>query len=139
MPRINAGAKQPGTFLKPSMFFSVARSSKNAEEAVKFINFFLSDLEANKILLAERGIPIIPKVRDALKEMVTPVDRQIFEFIDLAGAHSSPIDPADPPGAGEVLNLFRTIDQEVLYGALSPEEAAARFMKEANAVLARNR
>lgn len=138
MPKIE-GAKQAGTFLKPSMFFSVARSSKNTEEAVKFVNFFLNDLEANKVLLAERGIPIIPGVRDALKEMVTPTDRQIFEFIDLAGEHSSAIDPADPPGAGEVLNLFRTIDQEVLYGALTPEAAAARFIKEANEVLARNK
>ena len=138
MPTIE-GAKQPGTFLKPSMFFSVARSSKQAKEAVKFINFFINDVETNKVLLAERGIPIVPQVRNALKEMVTPVNRQIFEFIDLAGEHSSPIDPADPPGAGEVLNLFRTIDQEVLYGAVSPENAATRFMKEANTVLGRNR
>lgn len=138
MPLIS-GSKQPGTFLKPSMFFSVARASKNKEEAVKFINFFLNDIEVNKILLAERGIPITPKVRNALKEMVTPVNKQIFDFIDLAGKYSSPIDPADPPGAGEVLNLFRTIDQEVLYGAISQESAAARFIKEANQILARNK
>ncbi len=138
MPRI-ADAKRPGTFLKPSMFFSVARSSKNKDEAVKFVDFFLNDIEANKALLAERGIPIVPEVRNTLKEMVSPVNRQIFEFIDLAGQYSSPIDPADPPGAGEVLKLFRTIDQEVLYGAISPENAAAKFIRQADEILTRNK
>lgn len=138
MPRI-ADAKRPGTFLKPSMFFSVARSSKNKDEAVKFVDFFLNDIEANKALLAERGIPIVPEVRNTLKEMVSPVNKQIFEFIDLAGQYSSPIDPADPPGAGEVLKLFRTIDQEVLYGAISPENAAAKFIRQADEILARNK
>ncbi len=138
-PKI-AKAKRPGTYLKPSMFFSIANSSANKEEAVKFLNYFLNDIEANKVLLAERGIPIIPKVRDTLKEMVDPVNRQVFEYISLVGNnHASPIDPADPVGAGEVLKIFRTIDQEVLYGTTSPKAAAAKFIKQANEVLAKNK
>ena len=139
LPRI-ANSKRPGTYLKPSMFFSVTKNSKNKDEAVKFINYFLTDIEANKVLLAERGIPIVPEVRNVLKGMVDPVNKQIFEFIDLVGnKNSSPIDPADPPGAGEVLKVFRTIDQEVLYEATSPKKAAEKFIKEANKILAKNK
>ncbi len=139
LPKI-ANSKRPGTFLKPSMFFSVTKDSQVKDEAVKFVNFFLNDIEANKVLLAERGIPIIPKVREALKGMVDPVNKQIFEFIEQVGnKNSSPIDPADPAGAGEVLKVFRTIDQEVLYGSTSPKDAAVKFMKQANEILAKNK
>lgn len=139
LPKI-ANSKRPGTFLKPSMFFSVTKDSENKDEAVKFVNYFLNDIEANKVLLAERGIPIIPKVRDALKAMVDPVNKQIFEFIELVGnKNSSPIDPPDPAGAGEVLKVFRTIDQEVLYGTTSPKDAAVKFIKQANEILAKNK
>lgn len=72
--------------------------------------------------------------------MVDPVNKQIFEFIEQVGnKNSSPIDPADPAGAGEVLKVFRTIDQEVLYGSTSPKDAAAKFMKQANEILAKNK
>lgn len=139
LPRI-AKSKRPGTFLKPSMFFSITKNSANKDEAAKFINFFLTDLEANKILLAERGIPIIPAVRDSLKAAVGPADRQVFDFIDLVGnKNASPIDPPDPPNSGEVLKIFRTALQEVLYGTLTPKDAATKFMKDANAILAKNK
>ena len=138
-PKI-AGSKRPGTYFKPSMFFSVANSSKNKEEAVKFVNYFMNDIEANKVLLAERGIPIIPGVRSVLKGMVDPVNRQVFDYIELVGKkNASPIDPADPAGAGEVLKAFRTIDQEVLYGTTAPQAAADKFIKQANEILAKNK
>ena len=122
------------------MFFSVANSSKNKEEAVKFVNYFMNDIEANKVLLAERGIPIIPGVRSVLKGMVDPVNRQVFDYIELVGKkNASPIDPADPAGAGEVLKAFRTIDQEVLYGTTAPQAAADKFIKQANEILAKNK
>ncbi len=138
-PKIS-NAKRPGTYFKPSMFFSISKASANKAEAAKFINYFINDIEANKVLLAERGIPIVPPVRDALKGMVDPVNKQVFEFIELVGdKHASPIDPADPPGAGEVLKVFRTIDQEVLYGTTSPKDGAAKFIKQANQILAVNK
>jgi multiple sugar transport system substrate-binding protein len=136
-PRI-AKSKRPGTYLKPSMFFSISKSSANKDEAVKFINYFLNDIEANKVLLAERGIPIVGSVRDVLSKMVDPVNKQVFEYINLVGKkNASPIDPADPVAAGEVLKLFRNIDQEVLYGATAPKDAAAKFRKQAGEILAK--
>jgi len=138
-PKI-ANSKRPGTYFKPSMFFSVSKATANKDEAIKFINYFLNDIEANKVLLAERGIPIVPPVRDVLKGMVDQVNKQVFDYIELVGnKHASPIDPADPPGAGEVLKIFRTIDQEVLYGTTSPKDGAAKLFKQANEVLAKNK
>lgn len=138
LPRI-AGAKRPGTYLKPAMFFSVARSTAKADEAVKFIDYFLNDLEANQVLLAERGIPIVPRIRKALRSMIDPAGKQAFDFVDLAEKNASPLDPPDPPGSGEVLRLLRDALQEVLYGIKPPQDAAAQFMKQANGILAKNK
>ncbi len=138
-PKI-ANSKRPGTYFKPAMFFSVSRTSANKDEAVKFINYFINNIEANKVLMGERGIPMVPKVRTALKDIVDPVNRQIFDFVDLIGdKYVSPIDPPDPPVSGEVLKVFRTIDQEVLFGTLSPVDGATKFMKQANEILAANK
>jgi len=136
-PRI-AKAVRPGTFLKPSMFFAIPEMSTNKEAAAKFINFFISDAEANKILLGERGVPIIPAVRETVKAAVDPVMGQVFDYIGLVGnGNASPIDPPDPTASGEVLKLFRDTTQAVLLGLLSSSQGADTIMKQANAILAK--
>ncbi len=136
-PKI-AGAKRPGTYLKPSMFFAIPGTTKNLDEAAKFVNFFLTDIEANKILLGERGVPIIPSVRDAVKASVDPVMGQVFDYISLVGkGNASPIDPPDPAASGEVLKFFRDTTQAVLLGAISSSEGADRIIRQSNAILAK--
>ncbi len=137
LPKI-AGSKRPGTFLKPSMFFAIPEMGTNKAEAAKFVNYFLTDIDANKVLLGERGVPIIPSVRDAIKADVNPVMQDVFAFIDLVGkGNASPIDPPDPAASGEVLKLFRDSTLAVLVGKVSSKDGAAMIMKQANAILAK--
>ncbi|RPJ06752.1 MAG: extracellular solute-binding protein [Spirochaetaceae bacterium] len=141
LPRIK-NPTRAGTYLKPSMFFSVPKTSANKEEAAKFINYFLSNPAATKVLLAERGIPIINSVRDGIKTNVDPVTQQVFAFIDTVAkdGNSSPIDPPDPAaGAAEVLNAFRLTAQDIMFGKTSVKDGVAKFMKQANEILAKNK
>ncbi|MDF2668432.1 MAG: YesO [Paenibacillus sp.] len=128
-----------GLYMKPSMFFSISKNSKNKEEAAKFINWFTNDIEANKIIKAERGIPISTKVQDALKPLLTPEETQVFDYVAWAAKNSSPIDPADPTGAAEVSKALKDAQDQLLYKKMSIEEAAAKFRKDANAVLIKNK
>jgi multiple sugar transport system substrate-binding protein len=134
---VNASAK--GLYLKPSQFFAVTKSSSNKEEAAKFISYFVNDMEANKVLMADRGVPVASKVRNELKSLVAPAVRQTFEYIDLAEENSRKIDPPEPVGAAEVTKLFKALYEEVVFQKTTPENAAARFMKEANEILAKNK
>ena len=68
LPRPEGG--QPSNYLKPSQFFSITKHAKHPEEAAKFINYFTNNIEANKVLLAERGVPISPKVNEALTPLL---------------------------------------------------------------------
>ncbi len=135
LPKIT-GAARPGTYLKPSMFFAIPQQSKLGVEGAKFINYFLSNKDANKVLLGERGVPIIPAVRDTVKESLDPFASMVFDYIGLVGnKNASPIDPPDPAATGEVLKLFRDTTVEVLYKKTAAKDAAAKFMTQANDIL----
>jgi len=131
---------QNGNFTKASQFFAVAENSKYPEWAVKFVDFLINDLEANKILLAERGIPISSKLREDLKPYLGDVQKKVFEYINLLAKYGSPTSPTDlfkPPAAPEVKDLLLNVYEKMIFGELTPEKAAKEFREEANKILAR--
>ncbi len=137
LPNI-ANPAQKGTFLKPSMFFAIPANAENPDEAARFLNYFLNDIELNNtVLLGERGVPIPDDVRASMAEVVDPINKQIFNFISKAAEHSSAIDPPDPAPAGEVLKLFRDVTQEILTKKVTLDAGVTKLMTQANAVLAR--
>ncbi|MCZ8514716.1 ABC transporter substrate-binding protein [Paenibacillus filicis] len=136
MPGPNA---KKGMFLKPSMYFSVSKNSKQKEEAVKFVNFFINDIEANKIIKGERGVPVSSKVKEALKPLLSADENKVFDYVAWAEQNSSPMDPPNPIGSIEVEKLLKDTSEQILYKKISVEDAAAKFRKEANAILAKNK
>ncbi|WP_199613891.1 ABC transporter substrate-binding protein [Paenibacillus alkalitolerans] len=126
-----------GMYLKPSMFFSIPESSENKEEAAKFISFFVNNVEANKILNADRGVPVSSVVADALKSTVDESTAKTFDYIKLLTENSSPIDGNHPATAAEVLKVLTETDEKVLYEQLTPQEAAKEFRKKAEEILSR--
>lgn len=133
----NAG-DQSGLYLKPSQFFSVTESSEHKEEAVKVIDFITNSIEANNILLAERGIPVASQVREGIKENVSAEVAKTFDYIELAEQYATPIASPEPTGAAEVTKLLKSLFEEVAYGVTTPEDAATRFIEEANGILSIN-
>lgn len=128
-----------GLFVKPGMFFSIAQNSKHKEEAAKFISFFVNDLEANKILMGERGVPISSEVKEGLKPYLSPEQAKVFEYMDWVEDNSSPMDPPDPAGTPEVTAVLRDLNDQLLFGRITPEAAAIQFRAKANDILARSR
>ncbi|CAM4445971.1 ABC transporter substrate-binding protein [Paenibacillus tarimensis] len=126
-----------GMYLKPAMFFSISKKSQQQEEAAKFIDFFINDVEANKIMNGERGVPVNDEVREAMAADLDETNKMIFDYIDLIGENSSPIDSNFPPGSSEVLAALEEVNEQVMYKQLSPAEAAAEFRERAESIIAR--
>ncbi|GHV81826.1 putative ABC transporter substrate-binding protein YesO [Spirochaetia bacterium] len=137
LPRIEQ-YQRPGGFLKPSMFFSIAAKAENPLLAAKFLNFFVNDIEANDIILGERGVPAPAHVRDHLSDLVDANQKIAFAFISRAADYSSPIDPPDPGASGEIRALFRDTTVQVLNRGISSADAVTRFMARANQILSGN-
>lgn len=130
-----ADAKVQSIYLKPSMFFSVAETSKHKEEAAKFLNWFVNSTEANDILSAERGIPINTKVAEEMLKNVDSVAAQVFTYIGEVGKVAEPIDAPNPPGSGEVLALEKNLVEDIRFGDMDSDEAAEKFVEKSKSIL----
>jgi multiple sugar transport system substrate-binding protein len=137
LPPVKDSSTKP-LFSKPGMYLSVAESSKNKKAAVEFINWFINDPEANKIINAERGIPVAAKIRESLKASLTQQQKTMFEYAELAVKNSSAPDAPQPAGASEVWKVMTDSVNTVLYNKATAEKAAADFRTKANEILARN-
>ena len=136
-PRVATDAPG-GHYRKPSMFFSVGGSSANKEDAAKFINFFITDPEATKILGVERGIPISAAVRDALAPTLDEQSQIALNFVANLGPLLGKLPPSPPASAGEIdASLIRVISQEVAFGQRTPEDAGPALHAGATEILAR--
>jgi multiple sugar transport system substrate-binding protein len=126
-------------FLMSSQGLSVAKNSKNKEEAVKFVNWMINDIEANKIIKGERGVPISSKVQEAIKPLLKPEEQRMMDFVSWVGKNAVSNRPIDPIGAVEAEKLLKDLSQQILFKKISVEEAAAKFRTEANAIFKRNK
>jgi len=135
VPRISNGINP--NYIKPSMFFSISRDSSNPQEAARFINFVTNDIEANKILMAERGVPVSSVVRDALAPLVDKPQQVVFEYMGRIGATAAPTPAPDPAGYTDVINnVYKPyIRDGVRFGQFTAEEAVRRFRAESEAIL----
>ncbi|SHM94212.1 ABC transporter substrate-binding protein [Gracilibacillus kekensis] len=124
-----------GLFLKPSMFFSVSENSEAKEEAAKFISYFVNDVEANKLILGDRGVPVSSVVKEALKEEVSASQAEVFEYVEWVEENSTEMGAADPAGAGEIIELLSNLSEQIAYGEITPEDAAEHFRTQAGSIL----
>ncbi|WP_137150379.1 extracellular solute-binding protein [Devosia sp. FKR38] len=136
-PRVAAGVGG-GHYRKPSMFFSLGGTSANKEKAAEFLNFFISDPEAAKILGVERGIPCLPATREVVAPTLDEQSQVALNFVSNLGDLLGPLPPPPPASAGEIdASLIRTLGQEVGFGAKTPEQAGAELISGANDILSR--
>jgi multiple sugar transport system substrate-binding protein len=137
LPRPKDG-KQAENYPKPSQFISITKNTKHPKEAAMFIDFITNDVEANKILLGERGVPISPKIADAIKPLLTPAQVETQDYLGIVSKEASPLPPPDPAAQTSLANnvyLPQLVDP-VLLKQTPPESAVAQFRKDATALLA---
>ncbi len=125
-------------YLKPSQFFSVSAQGKNIDESVKIVNFFLNSVDCNNILLGERGIPASSDVAAAVAPQMSDLDQKVIAYInDVVSPNCSAVPAAEPTAASEVYAMVDELVEQLCYGATTAKDAAAYFMDEAAAIMAR--
>lgn len=130
---------EKGLYMQPSMFWSITSHSKNKEEAAKFIDFWINDVEANKMIKGERGVPISASIKEAIVSELSEPEKQVFDFVAAMEEKSSPMSPAPPVGSPQVIASLADLVEQINYGQMTPEKAAAAFRQEANGILANNK
>jgi len=131
------GQVQEGHWLRSTMFLRIAANSEHPEEAAKFINFFINDLEANEIFLAERGVPVSSVVMEHLVPLLRFEQKHQFDFMKELPARVDTLEFAPPAGHGEIIALIDRVRDMIALGEITLEDGAAMFRTEANAILAK--
>ncbi|WP_046469570.1 ABC transporter substrate-binding protein [Allosalinactinospora lopnorensis] len=127
--------EQPGTFFKPAMYYTISSDTDHPEEAATFVDFLVNDSEAAELILADRGLPANLTLRDEIKDELSEGDAKGAEFLEEIADDVQPADPAPPQGAGEVVDIVKRVNEDVLHGSITPEEAAETFTEEVKATI----
>jgi multiple sugar transport system substrate-binding protein len=138
MPRLPGGGA--AYYIKPSQFWSIVAGNQHPKESAMLIDFFTNDLDANKILAAERGVPVAGKVLAALKPMLAAMGPEKvgdFDLIDRLAKDARPLPPPDPAAWNDILNMVYKphVTVPVLHGTITPEQGVALFRTEATQLL----
>lgn len=125
---------------KPSYMLCISESSKVKDEAAKFINWFINSEESNDIMMAERGVPTPKNVREKLMNSgkLNQKQKEMFEYAETVKAYTGDTPAPDPMGISEVAKSLQDCANSAYYGQITTKEAAEKFRKEANEILARN-
>ena len=134
-PVVNENKAPFGTYLQPSQFMSMLTTSKKQELGAKFVNFFINDMEANRILMAERGIPAPTDVRADLAGRVDAATKYTFDYISRITPFTSPIDPPAPDAVDEMRDMTGPIILQCYLGQLSSDAAMNQLIRTANEIL----
>jgi len=129
--------QKSGQYLKPSQMLSIAATTKNKDEAVKLLSFFVADTEAGKLLGVERGIPASKKVREVIAPSLDAMATRMSSYIAEISDKVSPLPPPPPRGAGEVLTLLLRTNETVGFKRATPAAAGAQFVREATDIISR--
>lgn len=125
-----------GLFYRPSLHMGVASTAENPELAVKFLDFFINDIEAGKILGVERGIPLNLDVRAAVEPTLDEVSRRSLDYINSLDGRVIPFPPQVPVGSSELEErVYRTVADKVAFGQITPTEAGEELVAQCNQIL----
>jgi multiple sugar transport system substrate-binding protein len=124
-----------GDYVKASQLWSLSGKTEHAEQTAAFIDFFLHDTDAVKILGVERGVPGSAATRAAIKPTLKPYDAAQIDFFDTYSAKTRAKTVLDPPGAGAVGEALTRAAQSIPLSKKSVADASSKFMQDAEKAL----
>ena len=135
IPRVKSDGPA-GAVIQSSQMLCVSQDSQHKEEAAKFIAWFQTNVDCNKILNGERGIPVADSVRAALEENLTEGQQIMYDYVSLVGTFETPekVNVLSPDGQDQVVDNYRNYIQQVASGEITAEEAANKTYADAEAI-----
>lgn len=119
--------------LTSAMGLGVSARSKNADSATHFANWLMTDQEAALLLGTKRSVPNNSTALKALEKdgQVSTEISQMLKWATAAPAARTPMIQTN----SEVADIIKDICEHVVYGKMTPQEAAQKFLSDVQAKL----
>ncbi len=131
MPTGTAG----GGWAQSTIFFSASASSQNLDAGKEFMKWFISDLDAGKILGTTRGIPISEDVYKSIESTMTAGSVLGKELLNTCMDKALPFYAA-APNWQDFTAGYKTEIENLMFGSVTVEQAYDNIIKLADQVKA---
>lgn len=138
MPTGNDGAT--GTFIEGALWsISASVADDKVEAAGKLLDFIANNEGAAQYMLMDQGVPCNTKMAEYISPLLDAPNVVAINFVnEVTKLVEKGINFA-PTGANAIDTVFRECREAVAFDAMTPAEAAASFIEQANAIIEENK
>jgi len=135
MPDQEGGPKK-ANFVRPNLFMSAWNGTKYPTESARFLNFWINDPDAVKVIGASRGVPPSPASAKLLAADSEEAGvRSPTQYLDLIREIGSPMDSLTPKGGRDVYNLLKRTAEEIRFKKRNISQAVDSFFDQAASMI----
>ena len=115
--------------------FGISETSKNKDLAAEYIDFFVNNVEAQKIFNMELGVPASLTIQEELAATADPSDVAATEYLNMISEEAPAFVPK-APGVWAIQDEISSTAEMVATGGMSSEDAAKHIIEVANEMIA---
>ncbi|WP_312173404.1 extracellular solute-binding protein [Microbacterium sp.] len=120
-------------YLKASQMYSIAANSDHPAAAATLIDFLINSPESGEIFGTNRGLPASATARDAAN--LDELSQTIADYESSVADRRGEAPPVPIVGYGSLHEKFRELGEELGFGTITVDEAAAQFFAEMDVVV----
>jgi multiple sugar transport system substrate-binding protein len=126
----------PGLWLQSSQFYAISAASQNPQAAATLIDFLLNDPAAATVITTDRGVPASEAMRDAIAPELDENGQAEVDYVAYQAGKDLAQLVIGPAGSTEVAGITTRVLSDLMFGELTPAEAAASWMEQAQQAIA---
>lgn len=131
LPPGESTGEGPGMWLQASQLYTISANSEHPEASATLVNCLLTSPAAADHIGSDRGIPAVSDIRQYLIDQgLDPVVQAEYDYIERVSNHVDGDFVIGPTGSTETPLILTRLNDAVLFGQMSPQEAADQLILE---------
>ncbi|WP_308929887.1 sugar ABC transporter substrate-binding protein [Arthrobacter sp. SLBN-112] len=136
MMKLPGESKTPGAWLRSSMEYAISSKSSQPKEAALFINYLVNNMDAAGKIKSDRGMPANTELKAGITPLLKETQQKEATYLDRIAAMKIPAPRPFPAGSSATMEVLNRYNTDVLFGKISPRDAAKGMISEVNQNLA---
>ena len=135
MMKLPGESKKPGAWLRSSMEYAISSKSSNPKEAALFINYLVNNMDAATKIKSDRGMPANTELKAGITPLLKDAQQKEAAYLDRIAELKIEAPKPFPAGSSATLEVLNRYNTDVLFGKISPRDAAKGMTSEVNQIL----